>query len=514
MKDSCQLGITSDTLSSWQAHALDSQEARRISQHLASCAACQVRLDRFERIGQALRAPGLEPSTQAVWRALSGRILMHERGSMNRTQKFVTLSGLGVMAILVTLFVVFFTFFPKKPAVSVTPTATVTVVPTVPSMTPVATTNPLADWHPVKVMQYPTRIAFSTSSPLTGYVCGADGTIGDANSILSVRSTHDGGLSWNNPSILPEHNGECMVAVNPTDGNDVMVTEELCFWGCTGAPHPTYFRSRDGARTWQSVMMPAPTHATLAYAIPANSGALPGTILAFSWAGSTLYVVGISYATNNPFVLYRSDNGAPLVLVDLTSNPTSSGIMKTHQIGAELFTRENTLYLSLFGNCTVNCPFLTSRDNGATWQTITPTTTSPLEGVQTAADGTTLLSLIPASTNTQQPVRSFDGGRTWQTFPALPSGYSLQLASIVGSAPDGTLFLEATAGTQVTIFRLPPGANVWTSVYSNPLSSPAQSYPNIVAISATTSGHPQSIWGFLEGNDAGQITITLYQRPA
>lgn len=121
--------------------------------------------------------------------------------------------------------------------------------------------------------------------------------------------------------------------------------------------------------------------------------------------------------------------------------------------------------------------------------------------------------MVQASANTQQPVRSVDGGHTWQTFPALPSDYSLQNASIAASTPDGSLFVRLVNDPVIAVFRLAPGANTWTPEYTVHLSSQAQPYPDVAAVSANVKGQPQTIWGILESSGAGQITLQLYQRP-
>jgi hypothetical protein len=318
-------------------------------------------------------------------------------------------------------------------------------------------------------------------------------------------------VTWSALLPVPKQASGCYLSVNPADALDIIVTENACLQDCFGTPQRFFFRSRDGGHTWNQLAIPHSGGAKLAFVQPKSSGEPPGAILAYSWAGTTLYATGIPYSGVNAFALYQSVNGGPLALLDLTQNPSAANVTRNNQLSASLFSLGHTIYLTLSGGCVPNCPFLTSADDGVTWQTITPQSAGVLEEISNAADGKTLVTLMAASDNTQQPMRSRDGGRTWQTFPPLPDGYDLQHASIAGSTPDGSLFIGASTTQTVAIYRLATGTNTWTPEYAQPQASSKQNYPTFAAVSADAGGHPKTIWSLLgDGSD----TAILYQRPA
>jgi hypothetical protein len=431
---------------------------------------------------------------------------------MQRTQKIAMLSGLGLVGVIVTVFALVIAFFPDHPAVSVTATAATGVAPsaTAVRLTSSATPNPLAAWQKVTTLPNPTSIAFSDSTPLTGYQCGGSGPLG-SGATLSLSVTRDGGATWGALLAMPGQNVGCTLRVNPLDPADLVATETACFPGCTGPVSDNYYRSRDGGHTWNQLVIPHPSSAKLAFVQPKSSGAAPGSILAYSWAGPTLYVIGIPYDNTNTFTLYQSRNGGPLARLDLTQNPTSAGVAQQNQLSAILFSLEHTIYLTFAGSCVPHCPFLTSADDGATWQTIASPSAGILGEIASAADGKTLMSAEQTGNNTQQPIISRDGGHTWQPLPALPDGYDLHAANIMASTPDGSLFVGVGDGHLVAFFQLTAGTNSWRLEYTNPQPSSTQAYPYLTTVSATANGQPKTIWGaILSGSDVNQ----LYQRPA
>jgi len=70
----CALGLSTETLSAWRDDGLPPDEARRVREHAATCAACQERLAAFDLVARALsRQRELEPGDR-IWSGVRARM--------------------------------------------------------------------------------------------------------------------------------------------------------------------------------------------------------------------------------------------------------------------------------------------------------------------------------------------------------------------------------------------------------------------------------------------------------
>ncbi len=221
MSDDCVRGITAATLSAWRSHFLSAAEQDAITVHIAGCAACQRTIARFDRIAQALRTPPQLPPQSAVWRGVHAAITS-PRGIMTNSQKTLVLSGLGAAAIVVLLFAIIFVQIHPKSGSSITRIATATI----PTNTLVPSATITQGWVTVPELNYAKNMTFSASDPLTGYACGNIGS--SATTPLEVSATHDGGKTWQGPSTTAILGADCLIYVNPTNAQDVVILSYSC----------------------------------------------------------------------------------------------------------------------------------------------------------------------------------------------------------------------------------------------------------------------------------------------
>src|SRR5262249_26477060 len=152
-------------------------ERQQLMAHVATCDACQRRLNAFERIGQTLLRQR-EPNIQAqVWRGLYPQLAGTAVRSPTQNRGPLLRGGLGVAAavVLVALFgVVLVSRLPGRPAnpavTNAVPTATTASTQTTTS-SPTVPTNVLnGGWRATQAgAGVSLDIAFAPSLPATGY---------------------------------------------------------------------------------------------------------------------------------------------------------------------------------------------------------------------------------------------------------------------------------------------------------------------------------------------------------
>jgi len=235
----CTLNITAESLSAWRSQLLSVQEQGRIGEHVPTCSTCQRRLQRFERIAQALHSQTVPPSGATLWRSVQAAIATSERQNMFSTQK-IFFGGL-VAAVLIALFAV--TIFitvghgnrsqTGQPTASVTatayPTSTTTDHPTATTTARPTSTATATATGTIKpdCSNFPrdTNIALTGNIPLppgtivgaTGaaagtyseFVCTPDGTAASINATMNAVLTQNGWVH-----LTPQNEPACLQGTN------------------------------------------------------------------------------------------------------------------------------------------------------------------------------------------------------------------------------------------------------------------------------------------------------------
>lgn len=121
----CPIALPYTTLSAWRDRELPAREAQQTQDHIQSCAACRSYLADLDLTGQAVKRYTPPENVQdAIWRDVRATITS-QRGAMKKSQKTLALTGIGVAAIIITLFTVVFVSLTNKPATTLrTPTLT------------------------------------------------------------------------------------------------------------------------------------------------------------------------------------------------------------------------------------------------------------------------------------------------------------------------------------------------------------------------------------------------------
>jgi hypothetical protein len=135
----CALGLDRETLSAWRDQMLPEAEARRIAQHVPTCAACQRRLGQFTQIALAVQqqpAPDLRAQT---WHGLQAR-LAHQAQHPLRLPRAAAFSGIGTVALVALIAILFAFVLHQRPNPnSSIPVTSVTASPTASATTAAAT---------------------------------------------------------------------------------------------------------------------------------------------------------------------------------------------------------------------------------------------------------------------------------------------------------------------------------------------------------------------------------------
>src|SRR5215831_15146967 len=77
----CAFGLTTETLSAWRDGGLRGDNEQWMRQHIATCAACEQRLDGFATVARALGSQReLEPADR-IWRGVQERLAAQKRES-------------------------------------------------------------------------------------------------------------------------------------------------------------------------------------------------------------------------------------------------------------------------------------------------------------------------------------------------------------------------------------------------------------------------------------------------
>lgn len=218
----CPLGISRETLSAWRDRALADTEARRLTQHVVHCPACQRRLDQFARIAMALQRAH-EPDLRAhTWRGIQEQLVHRNRRptALRRVlhpHRFGGLSsiggigGIGATALVVLVALLALVIFAHRPNMRVGPgvpgpathtaTAIVTQTPPVCPNFPAGYHAQLPDpnytsttvYADIPLPSYSLIVPDDASGGVRGYAICSAGTVA---SISSYMSAHLTALGW------------------------------------------------------------------------------------------------------------------------------------------------------------------------------------------------------------------------------------------------------------------------------------------------------------------------------
>src|SRR5579863_2305860 len=206
-RTACALGISGETLSAWRNRTLPEGEARRITRHVATCAACQSRLDQFARIAAALQRQSVPDLRAQTWRGLRARLAQKEHSSMPlRRAAFSGLGAIAAIAVVAALFVLFLSHRPGGNSVPIStgnaPTATATSAPP-----PACPSFPASYYSQIPDPHYTTTNVFANlplppqsrivpndaSGGVRGYDICSPGTVASISSYMSAQLT---ALGW------------------------------------------------------------------------------------------------------------------------------------------------------------------------------------------------------------------------------------------------------------------------------------------------------------------------------
>jgi hypothetical protein len=410
---------------------------------------------------------------------------------MSKKQKTLILASVGgvvAVALVVTLILVLVSHTSKsKHTASATPTPTFTPTPTI-------TPTPLPNiWQSVSSINYGKGIAFSTSQPQIGYVCGNTNGILNSSNNLEIGKTSDSGFTWSAPMTTSVPGSNCRIAINPYNSDDIVMTSYQC-WEMCGDDAGKPYRTLDGGKTWTKLVLPSGNEASY-MTTPIDPVWTPDALF---FTVTTPGAIGGDLPAPTHHIAV-SVNGGPLAWTSQEPNfglnmPASSVYdISIFTVGKTVNVYNANMSVPLQGNLS------TSTDNGATWSSVATTGTIP-NNLFPSSNEQTLYGITPSI----KCVKSVDGGKTWTSLPDMQGDYSISISDIPLAMNDGSLFVFFAPTNNGTrgIYKLLPNATTWTLVTS---TTTEQSFS---AISSDKNGRPILIWStsvHLSGNDFSPI---------
>jgi hypothetical protein len=513
----CVLELDGETLSAWRDGLLLVSEAQRIAQHTPGCPSCQRNLGNFETIATLLNAQRAPSLRAEIWDGVRRRIMDggrsrpllgggHVWGSAAAAVAVVTLVGLfaallargplggapikgtpGPTATPCQLAMSLRSPLIQSPTGRISeliasgPTATPDPCAPTPSATPTITPVPVSAYEQlgwtappgVKQGKIP-RVVFADSQPSVGYACtfGADGA-------AQISKTTDGGATWkflSSPIMVTF----CILTVNPTNANDVLVNDGGQFGNVT-------VRSKDGGVTWTKQ----------------DTGRL--AFDNWGWAGSTLLLTTVQ--TESPeslTALYKSVNGEPFVQLDQQGQLAGAKLGNATFLGgtaSQFYVQSGVVQLS--DPVTVNEVTYTSHNGGTTWQKVT-FAGGLIHLLSVTADGRAFIGLDSADLTRAEV--SLDAGQTWRKLPVKPTGvpgFGAFYVTADGSVIATSQRLGMVENPDNRVFLARPGVAQWSVA----AILPQRGYLRWIA--ADNAGRPTKLWATYGQDDRGELPEIL-----
>jgi hypothetical protein len=456
----CELGLTSQLLSTWRAGGLETasgEQARLISTHVQTCPACRAHLKAYDAIDVALRTQSVPQPDGDLWASTQERLASrHEREvpTARRRPGRVTWGAIAATAAAILLVAGFVQVL-------------ATHIPGRTSSGAAAIT-----WHTVRlpagsVVGYNHTVAVAPSDGHTAYVCAISpsaarvSTPSSASTLPSgtarVYRTRDAGTHWQQTAALPSLRHDinaCLVTIdelNPATAVVVLAWSQVPAHQLSSSVTASY-ATFDSGLSWHVLTDP-------------NLFA----VAQLATARQTTYAI-----LNSP---YTSSLGPQLI--------ASSDSWKTWRSIDHAMTASGQQVQSFWADPASGAILVEARDNdtsflhlwlsnngGVSW-TALPSPPSNYFIARAGLPGTPwyvcgLRSETGAAAGPYALQCSSDGFRTWQHRPSLnrPTERDFTITA------DGALVAIGDATRQPSVYRLAYGSQDWERLAALPRSAP------------------------------------------
>jgi Putative zinc-finger len=505
----CTLGLTPTTLSAWRDHTLSAAEAEQFRAHVARCSACRERLADYEAIANTLRAQRAPAPDERLWRGVrAGMAQSRRRAPFNLpvnvpcAQSWRTLAAAAAVLLLATGFAQLLRYMAFGRATGgPVPVATATS----------ARVSPLV-WLPAPQQTAfgsagltPANLAIAPSDGNTAYACIISSS--GQGLWLAVWVTHDRAAHWaptaSQPNTHPiDANSHCSLSADAVDAQTavVVVDAQSPRQGPNLAAVSTFVTTNGGA-SWRQLTGPEPftivdEHFTVG-ASPLATGLGVSYALRYTEPKPGTTAISLS-ASSDGMRTWRSIDqtitAAGQQVVAFWVNPSTGEILAEGAGQANAPMPPDRLW--------------TSRDGGQHWTHLNgPSLITSGQFVVQAPSSNRPWHICylyqaqadhPAHAN--QLLCSTDGGQTWVDRPTLnftftcykcaaggtptTEVFDMTLIAISGDGaalatvevPQAPVTVPSSGGPPpvLTLYRLPPGGNVWQSLGALPHGIDAQ----------------------------------------
>lgn len=445
----CELGLTSQLLSTWRAGGLETaseEEARVISTHVQKCPACRAHLRAYEEIDVALRTQSVPQPGDDLWAATQQRLAPrheHEARTSRRRRGPLSWGAIAATAAAILLVAGFVQLL-------------ATHMPERNSSGAVAVT-----WHKIllpagSVVGYGHTVAVAPSDGRTAYVCAISPSAASVSSPSSVSAlpsgiarvylTHDAGTRWQQTAEVPSLRHDinaCLVTVdelNPAMAVVVLAWSQVPEHQLSSSVTASY-ATFDSGLSWHALTDP-------------NLFA----VAQLATARHTTYAILNSPYTTSP---------APQLIASSDSwktwRPIDHDIAASGQQVQSLWVdpASGAILVQARGNDNTFRHLWLSNNGGASWTTL-PSPQSNLFLARAGLPGAPwyvcgIRSETGAAAGPYAVQCSSDGFRTWLHRPSLnrPTERDFTITA------DGALLAIGDAARQPTVYRLAYGSQDW-----------------------------------------------------